>query len=196
MKPRKRYIPFCLIVAVAQALVKPLPSTSTNRRRTTAEHSRYDAADRTVSSSSPTINRLYTATDDRILVSFQLEDLPNKKKPDQEFTLELDDKGNLVRGGTAAPLPLIESLDRTIWSSSRPSSSSSRRNSLFLHTTHPTERAEHRTSLGNLTPYRLLACSRLGKTSPDSSSISFCMVTDMWRSRLGIYDVWMLLTKS
>ena len=163
MKPRKRYIPFCLIVAVAQALVKPLPSTSTNRRRTTAEHSRYDAADRTVSSSSPTINRLYTATDDRILVSFQLEDLPNKKKPDQEFTLELDDKGNLVRGGTSAPLPLIKNLDRTIWSSSRPSSS--RGNSLFLHTTHPTERSEHRTSLGNLTPCRLLACSRLGKTS-------------------------------
>ena len=163
MKTRKRYIPFCLILAVAQALVNPLPSTTKNRRRTPTQHSsRYDAADR-VPSASSSINRLYTATDDRILANFQVEELSEKNKPDQDFTLELDDKGNLVRGGTASPLPLIESLDRTIWSSSRPSSSKG--NSLFLHTTHPTQRCEHRTSLGNLTPYRLLACSRLGKTS-------------------------------
>jgi hypothetical protein len=71
--------------------------------------------------------------------------------------LELDPVGRLRLCHT--PDILLQGLDPSVWSASRPASGKS--NSLFLHTCHPESLSEHQTSLGSLISCRrLLACAR------------------------------------
>ena len=75
---------------------------------------------------------------------------------DSHYELELDSTGCLRLGDGAGVL--VKGLGPT-WSSSRPLNDD--KSALFLHTSHPEERSEHQTSLGDLISCsRLLACSR------------------------------------
>jgi hypothetical protein len=82
----------------------------------------------------------------------QTDDTKNSK-----HCLELDPVGRLRLCHT--PDILLQGLDPSVWSASRPASGKS--NSLFLHTSHPESLSEHQTSLGSLISCRrLLACAR------------------------------------
>ena len=75
---------------------------------------------------------------------------------DNNNCLELDSVGRLKL--CHRPDVLLQGLDPSTWSSSRPKSGAN--NALFLHTNHPEQAAVHQTSLGSLISCRrLLACA-------------------------------------
>ena len=72
--------------------------------------------------------------------------------------LELDSTTGTLRLCNRPDI-LLEGLDPSVWSSSRPPSGTN--NALFLHTAHPESAAVHHTSLGSLISCRrLIACAR------------------------------------
>lgn len=92
-----------------------------------------------------------------------LKQIQDKQQQQTENTtknkhcLELDPMGRLRLCHT--PDILLQGLDPSVWTASRPASGKS--NSLFLHTSHPESLSEHQTSLGSLISCRrLLACAR------------------------------------
>ncbi|CAB9520651.1 Galactinol--sucrose galactosyltransferase [Seminavis robusta] len=83
--------------------------------------------------------------------------IAKKAKEEDANCLELDPVGRLRLCHT--PDILLQGLDPSVWSASRPKSGKT--NSLFLHTSHPESQSEHQTSLGSLISCRrLLACAR------------------------------------
>lgn len=103
---------------------------------------------------------LKVATDDRIselLLDDELE--ADNNAIGNRHRLELDASGRL-RLGDGPDEVLMQGLDPSVWSASRPSSQDQNSNALFLHATHTEDLAAHQTVLGDLIScQRFLACS-------------------------------------
>ena len=103
---------------------------------------------------------LWTATDPRV-ISIRSDD--DDDANNNNNLLELDEStgclmlGQQNKDGSGI---LVKGLDPSTWTATRPQNGKT--NSLFLHTSHPEERAEHQTVLGDLISCRrLLACSSM-----------------------------------
>lgn len=103
---------------------------------------------------------LKIATDDRIAELLLNDDVEaDNTAINSRHSLELDAFGHL-RIGDGPNEVLMQGLNPSVWSASRPPSPDQNSNALFLHASHTKDLAEHQTALGDLMScHRFLACS-------------------------------------